>query len=150
MKPLPHGYSVRLIGGASGYATLSAAEAPNLLTAPPTEFGGPGDAWSPEHLLLASVQACFLFTFRAVARKMGLAFTSLTIDTTGIVGHHDAVVRFTAIHLRVRIVLPDGVDRETAIVALEKAKKGCLVSASLSTPVSLEADIVADVQLALG
>jgi uncharacterized OsmC-like protein len=30
-------------------------------------FDGPGDAWSPENLLLAAVQSCFLFTFQAVA-----------------------------------------------------------------------------------
>jgi organic hydroperoxide reductase OsmC/OhrA len=40
---------------------------PTLSTATPEEFGGPGDAWSPELLLLGAVESCFLFTFRAVA-----------------------------------------------------------------------------------
>jgi len=68
MKPLPHDYDVDLTGGPHGYATISAAGLPDLTVAPPREYDGPGDAWSPEHLLLASVSSCFLFTFRAVVR----------------------------------------------------------------------------------
>jgi hypothetical protein len=56
MKPLPHHYDVHLSGGPSGYAELSAAGMPALRTVPPAEYDGAGNAWSPEHLLLASVQ----------------------------------------------------------------------------------------------
>ena len=55
MKPLPHHFDVHLSGGPSGYAELSTAAVPALRTAPPADYDGPGDAWSPEHLLLASV-----------------------------------------------------------------------------------------------
>jgi len=74
MKPLPHDYEVTLTGASAGYATVSAAGLPDLTTAPPAEYEGPGDAWSPEHLLLAAVNACFLFTFRAVAKASHLEF----------------------------------------------------------------------------
>lgn len=67
MKPLPHVYEVKLTGGPAGYATVSDASLPDLRTAPPRDFDGPGDAWSPEQLLLAAVESCFLFTLRAVA-----------------------------------------------------------------------------------
>jgi len=62
MKPLPHHYDVRLAGGPDGYATSSADRVPELLCAAPADFDGPGDAWSPEYLLLGAVQTCFLFT----------------------------------------------------------------------------------------
>ena len=68
MKPLPHSYEVTLTGGPTGNATISTDGVPRLSSAPPKEFDGPGDAWSPEHLLLASVLAYFMFTFRALAR----------------------------------------------------------------------------------
>ena len=73
MNPLPHRYIVRLAGSAKGHATLAADGLPELRTAPPLEFDGPGDAWSPEHLLLAGVQTCFLFTLRGVARASALS-----------------------------------------------------------------------------
>jgi len=78
MKALPHHYEVHLTGGPSGYAELSTSGAPVLRAAPPVEFDGPGDAWSPEHLLLASVQTCFLLTLRAIgAIFAGIALARL-------------------------------------------------------------------------
>ena len=67
MTPLPHWYTVELTGGPAGYARVSADALPDVRIASPVQYGGPGDAWTPEHLLLAAVQACFLFTFRALA-----------------------------------------------------------------------------------
>ena len=80
MKPLLHTYSARLSGGPEGDAVVSVAGIPELRTAPPADFDGPGDAWSPEHLLMAAVETCFLFTLRAVARASTLEFTSLHLE----------------------------------------------------------------------
>jgi organic hydroperoxide reductase OsmC/OhrA len=60
-------------------AELSTADLLALRTAPPVGYDGPRDAWSPEHLLLASVQACFLFTLRAIARTSKVELTSLEL-----------------------------------------------------------------------
>jgi organic hydroperoxide reductase OsmC/OhrA len=141
MKPLPHRYDVHLTGGPSGYAQLSTAGVPDLRTAPPDDYGGPGDAWSPEHLLLASVQACFLFTLRAIARLSKLEFTALELDASGTVNRQDGVTRFTEIVLRPRLTVASGTDRERALHILEKSEKTCLVSASLATPIRLEPEI---------
>ena len=141
MKPLPHRYDVHLEGGPSGYAQLSTAGVPELDTAPPTDYDGPGDAWSPEHLLLASVQACFLFTLRAIAPLSKIEVIRLELDATGTVDRQDRVTRFTEIVLHARLAVPVGTDPERARQLLEKTEKACLVSASLSTPIRLEADI---------
>jgi organic hydroperoxide reductase OsmC/OhrA len=141
MKPLPHDYTVHLTGGSSGHAVLSSAGIPDLRTAPPADFDGPGDAWSPEHLLLAAVQACFLFTLRSIARASRVEFVSLELDAAGTVNRQDGVTRFTDIVLRPRLVVAPGADRERALRVLEKSEKHCLVSASLSTPIRLEPEI---------
>src|SRR6476619_6132355 len=83
MKPLPHSYEVTLTGGPTGYATIATDGVPPLSSAPPKDFDGPGDAWSPEHLLLASVAACFMFTFRAVARGSNFDFIALDLSAHG-------------------------------------------------------------------
>lgn len=141
MKPLPHHYDVHLSGGPTGYAELSTPGVPALRTAPPADYVGPGDAWSPEHLLLASVQACFLFTLRAIARVSRLEFTKLEMDAAGTVDRKDGVTRFTEIVLRPRLTVPAGVNHERLRQILEKSEKACLVSASLSTPLRLEPEI---------
>ena len=142
MKPLPHQYEVHLAGQASGYARLSSPGIPDLSVAAPADYDGPGDAWSPEHLLLASVQACFLLTLRAVARASQLEFLSLELDATGTVNRENGVTRFTAIVLRPRMTVPAGTDRERALRILEKSEMHCLVSASLSTPIRVEPEIL--------
>jgi peroxiredoxin-like protein len=141
MKPLPHHYDVHLSGAPSGYAELSTAGVPLLRTAPPAEYDGPGDTWSPEHLLLASVETCFLFTLRAIARMAELQFTRLELDAAGTVARVDGVTRFTEIVLRPKLTVPTGTNRERMLQILEKAEKTCLVSASLSTPLRLEPEI---------
>ena len=142
MKPLPHHYVVRLAGGPAGYATLSLPGAPDLRSAPPIDFDGPGDAWGPEHLLLAAVQTCFLFTLRAVAQASKLPFTALELAAEGTVDRKDGALRFTEIVLRPRLTLASGADRDRALRVMEKSEKSCLVSASLTTPIRIEPEIV--------
>ena len=142
MKPLPHTYTAQLSGGPEGYAVVSVAGIPELRTAAPADFDGPGDAWSPEHLLIAAVETCFLFTLRAVARASKLEFTSLQLSGEGTLDRKDGVTRFTGIVLRPRLTLRVGGDRDKALRVLEKSEKACLISASLFTPIRLEPEIV--------
>jgi uncharacterized OsmC-like protein len=142
MTPLPHVYMTRLDGGPHDYATIVSAGLPRLAVASPAEFGGPGDAWSPEHLLLASVQACYLFTLRAVARAMAVSFEALEVEAQGVVDRQAGVTRFTEITLRFKLTLPAEADLDRIALALEKTKKACLISSSLSTPVRADVSIV--------
>jgi peroxiredoxin-like protein len=144
MKPLPHVYAARLTGGPDGYAVVAASGVPDLRTAAPADFDGPGDAWSPEQFLMAAVESCFLFTLRAVARASKVEFTSLELTGEGIIDRKDGATRFTEIVLRPRLTLRAGANRESAMRVLVKSEKACLVSASLSTPVRLEPEIVSD------
>jgi peroxiredoxin-like protein len=141
MKPLPHDYEVTLTGAAAGYATVSAAGLPDLTTAPPTDYDGPGDAWSPEHLLLAAVSSCFLFTFRAVARASHVEFVEVEADTAGTVDRTGGVTRFTDIILRPTVSTPSGADAAAVQRAIDKAASRCLVSSSLDTPVRVQPTI---------
>jgi peroxiredoxin-like protein len=115
---------------------------PELASAPPRDFDGPGDAWSPEHLLLAAVETCFLFTLRAVAQASRLEFLSLELSGEGTVDRREGRMRFTEIILRPRLRLPAGADEDKARRVMEKSEKGCLVTASLAVTVRLEPEIV--------
>jgi organic hydroperoxide reductase OsmC/OhrA len=143
MKDLPHHYAVT--ASASGGENV-ALESPGLVTlqsAGPAEFGGPGDLWSPETLLVAAVGDCFILSFRAIARASGLNWTSIRCDVVGDLDRIDKVMRFTDFHIRATLEIPDGRAEEKARRLLEKAEKSCLVSNSLSARMHFAADITA-------
>lgn len=144
MKPLPHRYEVHLAGGPEGYAMSSAEGLPDLRCAAPVDFDGPGDAWSPEHLLISAVTTCFLFTLRSVAKLSKVQFKTLDLSAEGVLERKEGVTRFTAITLRPKLTVAQGTDRAQALRVMEKAEKACLISASLSTPVHLEPEVVMD------
>jgi peroxiredoxin-like protein len=138
MTPLPHHYRVHLKSEPNGYATLAAPGLPDLRSAPPPAYDGPGDAWSPEHLLVAAVETCFLFTFRAVAKHAEIDCTLIDLSVEGVVSRQDGSIRFTEIVLRPKLALSAGTDMERVKRVLEKTERACLVSASLSTPIRIE------------
>jgi len=139
---LPHHYFVQASAGAETDVTLTAARIPALATASPAEFGGPGDRWSPETLLVGAVANCFILTFRAVARASKLPWTMLRCDVTGTLDRVERATQFTSFDLKAQLCVPPGTDGSLAQRALEKAERACLVANSLKAPVHLHAQVV--------
>ena len=75
------------MGIAVALIDLTAEGVPAPASAPPIEFDGPGDQWSPEPLPVASVVDRFVLTFRAIARASQLAWTRLPCHGTGELDH---------------------------------------------------------------
>jgi organic hydroperoxide reductase OsmC/OhrA len=142
MREFPHHYAVTATGAEEGDIELTAAGVPDLRSASPAEFDGPGDRWSPETLLTGAIGDCLVLTFRAVARLSKLRWTSLACEVTGRLERVDRVAQFTRFDVRARLELPAGADAALARRALEKAEQNCLVSNSLKARVHLEPEIV--------
>lgn len=137
MKPLPHHYTVSAVAAPEGSVSLSAAGLPSLASAPPTEFDGPGDQWSPESLLMAAVVDCFVLTFRAIARASRFEWTRLDCHAEGTLDRAEGVTRFVRIALHASLAVPSEASPDTARRLLEKAEKTCLVTNSLKVPAEL-------------
>lgn len=110
MQNLPHQYHVSANAETEGNVVLRADDLPQLISAPPAQFGGPGDQWSPEHLLVASVADCFILTFRAVAQASKLAWSSLDASAEGVLERVDRVTRFTTITISATLTVPAETD----------------------------------------
>ena len=54
----------------------------------------------------------------------------------------EGVTRFTEIVLHPKLTVAPGTDRAQAIRLMEKTEKACPISASLSTPVRLEPEVL--------
>jgi peroxiredoxin-like protein len=143
MKPLPHEYSVTATTEREGRVHLSSHELPTLESSPPQEFGGPGDRWSPEELLLAAVGDCFALTFRAAARASSLPWSRIEAKVDGVLSKMGHTTRFTEITIHAALTLEERDSHEAkALRLLAKAEKACLVSNSLAVPVRLEARVL--------
>ena len=141
MQNFPHRYSVAAHGDAEGEVNLESARLPTLATAAPSEFGGPGDRWSPETLLVASVADCFILTFRATARAGRLAWISLNCEVEGVLDRVERVTQFTEFHVRASLRVPPGTDEAHAQRLLVAAEEGCLVTRSLKATSHLSATV---------
>ena len=141
MEPFPHQYCVKGRGRVTGDVELSAEGLTTLRSALPAEFGGPGDRWSPETLLVGAVADCFILTFRAVARTAGLSWQSLECDVTGKLDRVDRVPQFTRVDITARLVVSPGEDAEQGRRALEKTERTCLISSSLKGSIGLDATV---------
>jgi len=141
MDAYPHHYKVQAAAEAEGSVTITSDRLPSLSTAPPLQFGGPGDQWSPETLLVAAVADCLMLTFRAVARASKLSWLNLECSAEGVLDRVDGVSRFTEVRLHARLTLPQGGDIERGKRLLEKAEKTCLITNSLKAEPVLTADV---------
>lgn len=142
MQELPHHYHVSASAEAEGNVTLQAEDLPLLITAPPAQFGGPGDQWSPESLLVGAVADCFILTFRAIARASKLEWDTLECSAEGVLERVERVTRFTTITVRATLKAPNGTDAEKARRLLEKSEEACLVTRSLLAESHLQAEVI--------
>ncbi|MBI1194883.1 MAG: OsmC family peroxiredoxin [Gammaproteobacteria bacterium] len=142
MQSFPHHYRVLAEADATGDVCLFGEGLDAIPSAPPPEFGGPGDEWSPETLLTASVAGCFILTFRAIARAARFEWMSLDCEVEGTLDHTDGPTRFTGFVVHATLSVPDGADHAKALHLLEKAEEGCLITNSLCGPTRLEAEVV--------
>jgi organic hydroperoxide reductase OsmC/OhrA len=131
MQPYPHTYSVSAKASATGLVPVESPGLPPLATAPPKEFDGPGDVWSPETLLVAAVADCYILTFRAVARAAKFEWEELKCEVEGVLARVDGVTRFSGYTTVATLSVMPGTDHAKAEELLERAERLCLVSNSL-------------------
>jgi len=141
MLALPHRYFATSTATPQAHIRLNSHGLHELTSEAPREFGGPGNLWSPETLLMAAIADCFVLTFRAAAAASQLDWAHMECTAQGTLDRVEGVVRFTDIHLRVALTLADVSDMERARRLVDKAEKGCLISNSLKCPRTLEVEL---------
>ena len=126
-------------------ALPAAAYAGALVSGPgdgPPGFDGPGDLWSPETMLVASVANCFILTFRAIARGSRFEWVALRCEVEGVLDRVDRVTRFTDFNIHVTLRVPAGTDQHKAQRLMEKSEAVCLVTNSLTGEKHLSTEIL--------
>lgn len=138
---LPQNYVAAAAAKPAGNVTLTVENLPALESAPPKEFGGPGDKWSPEDLLTAAVADCFLLSFRAIAAASKFEWTDLQCSVTGKLDKVDRAIKFTDFNIVATLTIPAGADESRAQKLLEKSEGACFITNSLNCTAHLETHI---------
>jgi len=134
--PFPHHYDAMLTWNGHGPAAIGSEGRPTIAGGAPPEFDGEPGRWSPEHLLLASLNLCLQATFEAIARRKGLEVAAYRSHAVATLAPVPDGLGFTYIALEVEIEAraeDHGAVRDTLIAA----KHHCIVARALNAPVHL-------------
>ncbi len=131
MQDLPHHYTAAALAQVEGDVRLESPRLPALSSAAPAEYGGPGDRWSPETLLVAAMADCFTLGFRAIAKASKLEWQSLRCEVEGKLERVERATQFTGFEVKASLRVPPGTDEARARSLLEKAEKTCFITNSL-------------------
>jgi len=146
-KPIIFTTELYWSGDKSGILSSSSLKSFAVSTSP--EFGGPEGEWSAEQLFLSSITSCFMSTYLGFVNKMKIENTGFECTATGQVEMVDGKYKFTYIHIYPKAFVGNDVDVERARVALEKAKKYCLISNSVNAEIVQHPEVVIAKQHAL-
>ena len=141
MQELPHHYKVTASAQSEGNIALTGEGLPTIITAPPAEYGGPGDLWSPETLFVGSISDCFILSFRAIARASKLPWISLECVANGTLERVERTTKFTTITIKAIVHVPAGTDVDKARRLMEKSEESCLITRSMTATVHLDAEV---------
>jgi organic hydroperoxide reductase OsmC/OhrA len=142
MHPYPHVYHAAASGGPSGPVAVASEGLPDLETAAPPEFDGPGGVWSPETLLTGAVADCFILSFRALARGARFDWSRLECRVEAVLEKLEGGTQFSRFTTHARLTVPAGADAAKARQLLARSEHVCLIANSLKGSRALEAEVV--------
>jgi len=124
---------------AARHGVVEAENIPDkIYFAPPPEFEGEGDKWTPEHLLVAALSSCFVATFRAFAEFAKFDAVALAVTCEGVLTKEQGGYRFTQVFVRPVLTIAHEGDRERGLRLLQKTERACFISRSLNSKITLE------------
>jgi peroxiredoxin-like protein len=134
-----HYYNVSLNWTSDRKGEISSPELKQKIeVATPPQFPkGIEGIWSPEHLLTAAVNSCFMTTFLAIAENSKLEFIRFDCKAKGKLELIDGKFLITEVILEPTLVITKESDKDRAERVLQKSEAACLVSNSIKSKITL-------------
>jgi peroxiredoxin-like protein len=138
-----HYYKVDLNWISDRKGKISSPELNQIIeVATPPQFPkGIEGIWSPEHLLTASVNSCFMTTFLAIAENSKLEFISFDCTAKGKLEQVEGKFLITEVILEPTLVITKESDKDRAETVLLKSEAACLISNSIKSKIILVSTI---------
>jgi peroxiredoxin-like protein len=121
---------------------VSGAGLPPMNVGAPPEFNGRVGNWAPEHLLVASVNTCFMLTLLAIAENSKVPLVSFSSTAKGKLEKvQGAGYQVTEILVKPIVVIASADYLERMPRILEKAKENCFITNSIKSAVKVEPQV---------
>ena len=119
---------------------LSAVEKTNIAVGSPPEFKGEPDVWTPEELLVGSLDTCIMLTFLSLAQARGLTPAGYESEAEGLLENVEGKYRITEVTVRPHIAVKGEAELERAREIMERAEGECFISNSVKSKVKIIAE----------
>ena len=116
---------------------LSADDKKSIGIACPPEFGGPTGYWSPEHLFVASIEACIMTTFDWLMDKYEGQIVSYQSTAVGVAQMANGDFLLNRVEVEPTVIVPNEDSLSKAKEAIHEASRQCLISKALTIPVNV-------------
>src|SRR5260370_16241753 len=116
---------------------LSAVEKPNIVVGSPPEFKGEPDVWSPQELLVGSVNTCIMLTFLSLAQARGLTPAAYESEAEGLLENVEGKYRITEVTVRPHITVNGEAELDRAREIIERAEAESFISNSVKPPLNI-------------
>ncbi len=120
---------------------LSSLGKPSLEVSPPPEFKGDVGIWTPEDLLVASVNSCLMMTFLYYAAREGIKLISYESEAEGLLETVDRHLAISSVKIMPRISVSSQIDSEKIHSLLKLAEENCFISNSIKANIEITPEI---------
>lgn len=134
-------YETRLKWKGSREGLLISEGKPSIEISTPPEFKGRPGVWTPETLLVASVDTCVMTTFLYYAEKNKLDLLSYESSARGVLKRVENEFMFSTIEIKPEISVTSEDDIEKVQSLLELSERNCFISNSLKSKITLKPKI---------
>lgn len=137
-QPKKYSYrsSLKWLEGRKG--VLSGLGKPDITVAPPPEFKGYVGFWTPEDMLTAAVNSCFMLTFLYFVNKEEIDLVSFQCDAEGVLETVEGKLQITEVKLCPQIsVRLSEANKAKIETILRRSERNCFVSNSIKGKVEV-------------
>jgi peroxiredoxin-like protein len=142
MEPHYYQVDVKWIADRKGVMSSPELEQEVEIATPPQFNKGIEGIWSPEHLLTAAVNSCFMTTFLAIAENSKLDFHAFSSSAKGKLEQIDGKFLMTEVLIHAKLEIVKEADKERAERVLQKSEAACLISNSIKAKTIIVPKIV--------
>ncbi len=130
-------YKANVVWKSARRGTLSSLGKPEVLAGSPPEFKGETGVWSPEELLVGSLNTCLMLTFLAFALPQGLEIVAYDSTAEGLLEYAEGKYRITEVAVHPTVVVKSQADVGAAEEIMGKVEANCFITNSITAKVKL-------------